>query len=110
MCWRHSTKLTRSFAQGEAIMNVNRMKAVTGIRHGTAAGAMRVGLVALATLGCAALPLQSHAVNPPHPNPAAEQDEAIVVNRADVRHLPGPLRHALGELAEEPHTYLPLQV
>jgi hypothetical protein len=45
-----------------------------------------------------------------HPNPTAEQDEARVRQRGDVVRLPEPLKHALGELAEEPHTYLPLQV
>lgn len=58
------------------------------------------GLAALSPLSLAGL----------HPNPTAEQDEHTVTTRGDVVHLPGALKHALGELAEEPHTYLPLQV
>jgi len=46
----------------------------------------------------ASLPLQSFASA--HPNPTAEQDEQTVVNGGDVIKLPGPLKHALGELAE----------
>src|SRR5882724_3371074 len=91
-------------------MNVNRMKAATRPGQGISQRATRIGLVALASLGCAALPLRGDAANPPHPNPRAEQDEATVVNRSDVVHLPAPLKRALGELAEESHTYLPLQV
>jgi hypothetical protein len=91
-------------------MKGKRMKAVTADRRRLQGRAARIGLVALASLGCAALPLPSSAVNPPHPNPTAEQDEATVVNRGDVVHLPAPLKRVLGELAEESHTYLPLQV
>jgi hypothetical protein len=91
-------------------MNMSRVKAVTRSRSGISERAARIGLVAIATLGCAALPLRSDAANPPHPNPTAEQDEATVLNRGDVVHLPAPLKRALGELAEESHTYLPLQV
>src|ERR1700732_1458613 len=91
-------------------MKGKRMKAATPVRRGLQGRAARIGLVALASLGCAALPLPSNAVNPPHPNPTAEQDEATVVNRGDVVHLPAPLKRVLGELAEESHTYLPLQV
>jgi hypothetical protein len=89
-------------------MNVNRVKAVTRSRRGISERATRMGLVAIATLGCTALPLRSDAGS--HPNPTAEQDEATVLNRGDVVHLPAPLKRALGELAEESHTYLPLQV
>jgi hypothetical protein len=91
-------------------MNVNRVKAVTRSRRGIPERTIRIGLIALAGLGCTALPLRSDAVNPVHPNPTAEQDEATVVNRGDVVNLPAPLKKALGELAEESHTYLPLQV
>src|SRR5260370_6248662 len=64
--------------------------------------------IVLAGMGLASLPLQSFASA--HPNPTAEQDEQTVVNRGDVVKLPGPLKHALGELAETSHTYLPQQV
>jgi hypothetical protein len=69
--------------------------------------ALLSGLV-LAGVGLASLPQQGFASA--HPNPTAEQDEQTVVNRGDVVKLPGPLKHALGELAEAPHTYLPQQV
>lgn len=71
---------------------------------------MQWGLVVLAGWGLAAIPLISDAANPIHPNPTAEQDEATVINRGDVVKLPAPLKRALGELAEESHTYLPLQI
>jgi hypothetical protein len=91
-------------------MNVNRMKAVARSRRDISERATRIGLIAIASLSCTAWPLRSDAANPSHPNPTAEQDEATVVNRGDVVHLPAPLKRALGELAEESHTYLPLQV
>src|SRR6185312_12401354 len=70
----------------------------------------RVGLAAIVGLACSAASQHGIAANPAHPNPRAEQDEATVVHRGDVVKLPAPLKHALGEIAEEPHTYLPLQV
>jgi hypothetical protein len=85
-------------------MNVNRMKAVTRSRRDISERATRIGLIAIASLSCTAWPLRSDAANPSHPNPTAEQDEATVVNRGDVVHLPAPLKRALGELAEESHT------
>ncbi len=71
----------------------------------------RVALLSWSTLagiGLASVPLQSSASA--HPNPNAEQDEKTVLNRADVVKLPAPLKAALGELAESPHTYLPQQI
>jgi hypothetical protein len=62
----------------------------------------------LTACGLAAVPL-CVAASGPHPNPNAEADEHTVVTRGDVVNLPQRLKHALGELAEEPHTYLPLQ-
>ncbi len=38
-----------------------------------------------------------------------ERDEQRVRMREDVIHLPAPLRNALGELAERPHTYAPMR-
>jgi len=46
---------------------------------------------------------------PAHPNPNAELDEFIVTHRGDVIQLPNPLKHRLGEMAERPHTFLPIQ-
>jgi hypothetical protein len=71
---------------------------------------LQAGLIVLAGLAIAATPLRGNAANPVHPNPTAEQDEATILNRGDVVKLPAPLKKALGELAEESHTYLPLQV
>jgi hypothetical protein len=66
---------------------------------------------ALLALGTAALLAPSaRAAGPAHPNPTGEFDEAFVRNRPDVRELPGPLKDRLGEIAERPHSVLPLQV
>jgi len=94
----------------EAIMSTKRITAAGRFGQGIPERVARIGLIALAGLVVAALPLRGDAANPIHPNPHAEQDEATVINRGDVVHLPAPLKKALGELAEEAHTYLPLQV
>jgi hypothetical protein len=47
---------------------------------------------------------------PCHPNPNAAADDAAVGSRGDVVNLPGPLKERLIQLADRPHTYLPLQV
>src|ERR1700746_3114896 len=47
---------------------------------------------------------------PCHPNPTADADEAAVRGRGDVVNLPGELKDRLAQLANRPHTYLPLQV
>jgi hypothetical protein len=47
---------------------------------------------------------------PCHPNPTAASDEAAVRSRGDVVNLPGELQDRLAQLANRPHTYLPLQV
>ena len=47
---------------------------------------------------------------PCHPNPNAATDRATVANRGDVAKLPDPLKDRLVQLADRPHTYLPLQV
>ena len=46
---------------------------------------------------------------PCHPNTRAASDRATVRSRADVRHLPGPLRDRLGDLAARPHSVLPVE-
>jgi hypothetical protein len=46
---------------------------------------------------------------PCHPNPTADADETAVRSRGDVVNLPGPLQDRLAQLANRPHTYLPLQ-
>ena len=47
---------------------------------------------------------------PCHINPTADADEAAVRGRGDVVKLPGELKDRLAQLANRPHTYLPLQV
>jgi hypothetical protein len=47
---------------------------------------------------------------PCHPNPTAAADEAAVRGRGDIVNLPGELQDRLAQLANRPHTYLPLQV
>jgi hypothetical protein len=47
---------------------------------------------------------------PCHANPNAASDEATVRNRGDVVALPAPLTDRLAQLANRPHSILPLQV
>jgi hypothetical protein len=47
---------------------------------------------------------------PCHPNPNAAADSMTVATRGDVLKLPAPLKDRLVQLADRPHTYLPLQV
>jgi len=70
----------------------------------------QLGWLAFAGLASSAAIQQSFAVNPVHPNPTGEQDEQTVLHRGDVVKLPAPLKRTLGELAENPHSVLPLQV
>ena len=70
----------------------------------------QLGWLAFAGLASSAAMQQSFAVNPVHPNPTGEQDEQTVLHRGDVVKLPAPLKRTLGELAENPHSVLPLQV
>src|SRR6266436_6762823 len=61
----------------------------------------------------ALLTATSYAEQPPspcHSNPQAAQDEATVRNRGDVSQLPAPLTDRLAQLANRPHSILPLQV
>src|ERR1700720_3801787 len=47
---------------------------------------------------------------PCHSNPHAAADEAAVRGRGDIANLPGELQDRLGQLANRPHTIVPLQV
>src|SRR5260370_15570529 len=47
---------------------------------------------------------------PCHPNPTAAADEAAVRGRGDIANRPAELQDRLAQLANRPHTYLPLQV
>src|ERR1700757_3433995 len=51
-----------------------------------------------------------HPPPPCPPNPPAAADEAAVRGRGDIAKLPGELQDRLAQLANRPHTYLPLQV
>ncbi len=55
----------------------------------------------------------AYAEQPPppcHPNPNAAQDVATVTGRGDIANLPTPLKDRLAQLADRPHSVLPLQV
>ena len=55
----------------------------------------------------------AHAEPPPapcHANPNAVADETTVRTRGDVSQLPAPLKDRLGQLANRPHSIVPLQV
>jgi hypothetical protein len=72
-----------------------------------------VGLCAIvAVTGLVVSVNSARAEQPPapcHPNPTADADETAVRSRGDVVNLPGPLQDRLAQLANRPHTYLPLQ-
>jgi hypothetical protein len=58
-------------------------------------------------------PELANAEQPPppcHPNPNAAADRAEVAARGDIVKLPSPLKDRLVQLADRPHTYLPMQV
>lgn len=61
-------------------------------------------------LGCLGIANAEQPQSPCHPNPNAVADRQTVSSRADIAHLPDPLRDRLIRLADRPHTYLPLQV
>ena len=66
----------------------------------------------LAAMLTMAFSARSYAEQPPapcHPNPSAAQDQATVLARGDVASLPAPLQNRLGQLANRPHSQLPLQ-
>ena len=47
---------------------------------------------------------------PCHPNPNAAADRQTVGTRGDIAGLPDPLKDRLVQLADRPHTFLPMQV
>src|SRR2546422_7582003 len=72
-------------------------------------GASLWAIVLLATV----IPRLGYAEQPPapcHPNPSAAQDETTVRSRGDIMQLPQPLKDRLAQLANRPHSILPLQV
>jgi hypothetical protein len=63
--------------------------------------------------GLLALPPWVAAEQPPppcHPNATAAQDVATVLGRGDVTAVPAPLQARQAQLADRPHSVLPLQV
>ena len=57
-------------------------------------------------------PPRGYAEQPPapcHANPNAAADSAAVASRGDVVNLPPPLKDRLIQLADRPHSYLPIQ-
>jgi hypothetical protein len=75
----------------------------------------RAALIALtlATATAVVAPRGGSAEQPPppcHPNPNATADRAAIAGRGDIVQLPPDLKDRLIQLADRPHTYLPLQV
>jgi hypothetical protein len=78
-------------------------------------GAQTVGFCSVLALTAPAVSSidRARAEQPPppcHPNPTAASDEAAIRSRGDIVNLPGELQDRLAQLANRPHTYLPLQV
>jgi hypothetical protein len=70
---------------------------------------LRALMLAMLTAICS--PHSGDAEQPPppcHPNPNAVADRAAVASRGDIVHLPQPLQDRLIQLADRPHTYLPM--
>jgi hypothetical protein len=81
----------------------NRPRAVKGLN-------LVACLLSVALAGSSATSYAEQPSPPCHPNPSAAQDEATVHNRGDVSKLPDPLQDRLEQLANRPHSQLPLQV
>src|SRR3954462_7068615 len=103
---REPIKRVLSIYPGEIIMTPLRRKLRTRDQQRIPLRSMNIGLPVLIGVAVSMAPLCSHAAA--HPNPHAAQDEQTVRNRGDVVKLPAALKNALGELAEDPHSYLPL--
>jgi len=76
-------------------------------------GARTVGFCSVLALTVPAVSSidRARAEQPPppcHPNPTAASDEAAIRSRGDIVNLPGELQDRLAQLANRPHTYLPL--
>jgi hypothetical protein len=57
-----------------------------------------------------AVPLKADAEQPPpcHPNATAARDVTTVLSRGDVTNVPDELKDRLAQLADRPHSILPL--
>src|SRR5215831_17711738 len=65
--------------------------------------------VTVATVLSAGLARAEQPPAPCHANPTADADEAALRARGDIAKLPGPLKDQLAQLANRPHTYVPMQ-
>jgi len=83
------------------------------LRHGFTGGrTVRSRSVLALTIPAILAGTGAKAEQPPapcHPNPNATTDETTVRNRGDIVNLPKPLKDRLAQLANRPHTYLPIQ-
>jgi hypothetical protein len=85
------------------------MRTATGIGPRASTGFL---VLVLAMLTVIVSPYRGYAEQPPapcRPNPNAAADTAAVTARGDVVNLPQPLKDRLTQLADRPHTYLPMQ-
>src|SRR5436305_488577 len=71
--------------------------------------AIGAGMLPLTMLTLVTLTQAQQPPAPCHPNRTADMDMATVRDRGDVRHLPGPLKDRLVQLAGRPHSQLPTQ-
>ena len=94
------------YCQGRKPFNMRKVTCVT-----PNACAVLLALM-LAMLTAMLVPHRGYAEQPPlpcHPNPNATADRAAVAGRGDIVNLPQPLKDRLIQLADRPHTYLPMQ-
>ena len=78
-------------------------------RQRRATGFCSVLAVTVATVLSAGLARAEQPPAPCHANPTADADEAALRARGDIVNLPGLLKDRLAQLANRPHTYVPMQ-
>jgi hypothetical protein len=81
-------------------------KAVYGARAIRFCSALALAVPAVLGIGSARA---EQPKSPCFPNPNAAADRDAVANRGDIKNLPTPLKDRLVQLADRPHTYLPIQ-
>jgi hypothetical protein len=84
------------------------MRKVTCVTPNTCT-VLRALMLAMLTAICS--PHSGYTEQPPppcHPHPNAGADRAAVASRGDIVNLPQPLQDRLIQLADRPHTYLPM--
>ena len=79
----------------------------SGARSSWFCSALVLALPAILGIGSASA---EQPPSPCHPNPNAAANRSTVATHGEVINLPGPLKDRLIQLADRPHTYLPLQV